>query len=125
MTTIVIEDTSFTKCHNSNEAKLQAKRDFDFTCVISGDLHMTGLAGCHLYSAGTTPQLKSYPINIFPMLPQYHVGKPDTLDIAIDGLERPVEDRKRWLLEHSHEDMIGFVRHRLEYLDILCYGLGI
>lgn len=117
-------DHAFKVCRNSELAKKEAKKEADKTCAFSNN-YRVALSGCHIYSAGSVPELKCYPINIICLRPEFHTTIPNTLDITESGCERPANERIEFILEYCHPEQLGFIRRRLELLEILARYKGV
>src|SRR3990167_9396435 len=82
------------KFKNVMAAKQAAKKYYGNNCIVTG---MSGiiLDGCHIYPAGSYPQIKSYSENIVPCNRLFHNN---ILDYT-NGLINSPQRRKEILLE--------------------------
>jgi hypothetical protein len=128
--------TSLRFCTNQNAAKLQAKKDFQHYCVITGkgpeDRPVAPgyeLDPAHVLPAGDFPEVKSCVQNIIPVIRYRHswrLGFPEgdfgCLDL-VDGTSlapnRKPMDRLRWLVDNINDKFrpAVFERLRLVFLE--------
>ncbi len=112
-------------------AILQAKKDFAFTCCITGvekddikEYHLD-LEGAHLFQKSTYQPLKFCINNIFPINERDHADRRyDCMDYitykdtggSTISRNRTVPERTIWLLQHFHSDWATRGRARLREL---------
>lgn len=127
--------TKLRRLDTQNKAKIQAKKDFNWHCIITAwgledrpNSTAYDLDPAHLFASGDFPELKSVVENIFPMIRKRHswrggfpegdIGCLDLIDGKSLSSNRGVTDRIRWLVDNTHEKMWDKVRERLILLII-------
>jgi len=120
-------------CTNQNAAKLQAKKDFQHYCVVTGLSQEARpvqfgyeLDGAHVLGAGDFPEVAKCPDNILPIIRKYHSwrlgGHPatclDLVECSPLAANRKPMARLIWLVENVHEQFRPAVFERLRRLFI-------
>ena len=104
------------KYSDSREAKQAAIVYYGKTCILSGQMTVP-LAGCHIFSAGSNPELKCYSENIVCMDFQFHTGRDNTFDwIVYQQKDRSPIEKIIWLLENTLDEF-------MPKLEVQLYGL--
>jgi len=120
---VTIFDNLIKPVESTNKAKDLIKQVYGYKCIVTDmdrqdiNRHGSSLDGCHIYPAGSYPQLKKIPVNIIPMVRSLHTGNSCTFDWQVfNKKERSIEDKLKWLSEKVHFDHRAFLRRQLELL---------
>lgn len=99
------------KYKTSEQAKRASIEEYR-RCILSD--RPDQLAGCHIYSAGSCPELKTYSENIVPLYFRLHTSGDDTLDwVVFQQKERSKLERVSFLLENVLPEYRGKLINQL------------
>ena len=89
------------KYATSKLAKAAAIAHYDGFCIMSG-IHGGQIAGCHIFNAGSHPELKTYSENIIPLRFNLHTTGDNTFDwIVYQKDARNPIDKIWWLIDRE------------------------
>ena len=107
-------------------AKEISKTFWQRKCIVTGlqssDLQLHGwvLDGCHYYDSGRSKlsELKTLPLNLFPIASMYHTNGHDTFDyITFFSQRRKAEEKEEWLRRKVRvQETLSLVLLQLEAL---------